>query len=636
MYKISLPVMLHERFEEYFPETLRQCLAAGVERVYLCVSGSTASPKKQETDLELVRRYVPKLLEAGIEPGVWFSPLGHGSPLAHEVEDPEDRAYGLTPMRALDGRLGGDALCPADEKFRALSADWIKRLAATGTRIIMLDDDFRYAFRAGDAFCCCDKHIALLEKELGEPFDAARMRKALMEGAPNHWRDVWLRVQGRVLNDFALEMRAALDTVDPTVRLLHCSVLSTWDVDGVDSLTLAKSFAGSTRPMLRLIGAPYWPKVGGFEGVRMGTVCEYERLQQHWAKDSGVEIFCEGDVYPRPRYVTEAAYLEGFDEVMRAAGTSDGILKYMLDYSSSPTYETGYMERHLRHQPLYEKITAAFGGRDAVGVSVFEPMKTMALATDPGPLEQRCIPTSLRFVTDNSLPVRYDAGPDAAVIFGDAAELVTDEQLAHGTVLDAAAARILLRRGFDIGVTAADETFDAGGESYPQYNEYVSIFGGLFAKLVPAAGAEQLTVLHDGVGGTAPGTLRYVNGKGQRFLIYAFVARGHHETGAQHGVLRGWCRAALLRQQLPWLSGRPLDAVCDAAPDLYMLAKRDENGLTVGLWNFGLDEVFRPVVHLGEAWQTVEDVCGGAVLDGKTVTLEELPAFGFACFTVKK
>ena len=81
---------------------------------------------------------------------------------------------------------------------------------------------------------------------------------------------------------------------------------------------------------------------------------------------------------------------------------------------------------------------------------------------------------------------------------------------------------------------------------------------------------------------------------------------------------------------------RQPDAVCEASPDLYMLVKKDENSMTVGLWNFCLDAVFAPKVQLGEDWSTLTVGEGTAVLEGRTVTLGELPAFGFASFTVHK
>jgi hypothetical protein len=276
-----------------------------------------------------------------------------------------------------------------------------------------------------------------------------------------------------------------------------------------------------------------------------------------------------------------------------------------------------------------------FDGKKAVGVTVFEPMNTVAYSHDPGNCEARCVPASLRFVTDNSLPVRHDAGEDATVIFGDAAERVGEEQLAHGAILDAAAARILTRRGFDVGLADADAVIVPSAEEFFAEKEYVAAVGGGYRVLNTVPGAEVLSMLHAGEK-TAPGAYRYTNAAGQKFLVYAFVGRESLQVGAMTGTMRGWCRAAQLRSQLAWLSGRQPDAICEASPDLYMLVKKDENSMTVGLWNFCVDAVFAPKVQLGEDWSTLTVGEGTAVLEGRTVTLGELPAFGFASFTVTK
>ena len=152
-----------------------------------------------------------------------------------------------------------------------------------------------------------------------------------------------------------------------------------------------------------------------------------------------------------------------------------------------------------------------------------------------------------------------------------------------------------------------------------------------FRKLTLNEKAEVLSTI-----GGEPICFRYENAKGQKFLVYAFIARDSLQTGAMTGNMRGWCRAAQLRSQLAWLSGREPDAVCAPSPDLYTLVKKDGDSLTVGVWTFCVDEVFCPQVHLGEEWGSVTAEVGEAMLNGRIVTLNDLPPFGFACFTVTK
>lgn len=638
MYKVALPISVsNPRFEQYYEGFVKKLKEAKVDRVFLCVSRCVESREQKNRELDVLRKYVPMFKAEGFEVGTWFSSFGHGGTC--ESAEPRDKDIGITYMVDMDGKVNTESCCPLDKNFQKMFAEWVQELAKTGVEVIMLDDDYRYSIRGGRYFCCCDLHIAALEQELSEPFDADRMEAALTTGGPNPWRDAWMKIQGESLNDFAKMLRAALDEVNDKVRLCHCAVLSTWDVEGVDSYTLARSFAGSTKPLVRLIGAAYWPAVRGFDDIKIATVCEYERLQQSWNEGHEIEVFCEGDVYPRPRYTVPAAYLEGFDQVQRAAGTADGCLKYMLDYCSSPEYEEGYIEKHIDNMPLYEILEKEMAGKTAVGVTVFEPMKTLAIATDPGQSEERFIPASLRFVTDNSLPVRYDAGEDAVFIFGDSAELAEADLFANGAVLDYDAAKILTRRGFDVGVIEFGGDVAVIQEEYDTENDVVNIAGGQWKEMKLAAGAQvqsKILASKDSEDGYYPACYTYENADGQKFLVYAFKARSSFEQRSQHGTFRGWCRAKQLRRLLPWLSGRKLDAVCDPAPDLYIMTKRDGNQLTVGLWNFCEDYVRQPKVRLGEEWSSVISHWGNAVLEGDTVVLDRLNAFECKCFTLVK
>ena len=142
-------------------------------------------------------------------------------------------------------------------------------------------------------------------------------------------------------------------------------------------------------------------------------------------------------------------------------------------------------------------------------------------------------------------------------------------------------------------------------------------------------------MLRGGEAEGAPCCCRYENAKGQRFLVYAFVARSSLQKMDGNGVMRSIGRARQVRSQLAWLSGREPDAICDGAPDLYIMVKKGKDGLSVGLWNFGVDTVDAPTVHLGADWDTVECTHGTAVLDGRTVRCQVLPPFTACFFTVK-
>ena len=83
-----------------------------------------------------------------------------------------------------------------------------------------------------------------------------------------------------------------------------------------------------------------------------------------------MERMAEGDVYPRPGYIVPAAHLEIYDAVIRHAGY-DGILKYMIDYNTTPWYEPSYINHHIRDLPIHEEMGKLLRGKRPVGVRVF-------------------------------------------------------------------------------------------------------------------------------------------------------------------------------------------------------------------------------------------------------------------------
>ena len=53
-------------------------------------------------------------------------------------------------------------------------------------------------------------------------------------------------------------------------------------------------------------------------------------------------------------------------------------LKYMYAYSCGGEFERGYVNAHMEHLGLYEKIKEAFAGKEPAGVRVYESIKKIA------------------------------------------------------------------------------------------------------------------------------------------------------------------------------------------------------------------------------------------------------------------
>lgn len=626
MYKLSIPIVI-ERYPDVKKEAwLAELRRAGAHRVFLAVCRSVAPAEKKARSLRALEELIPYFEDAGLEVGVWTSSLGHGLSGCESL--------GYTRIRSVSGDSCGDSMCPLDAAFGKEFGEWLRSIALAGARLIMLDDDYRLSYRAGGVGCMCDLHMAEFSKLTGETLTRAEIIQKVFTGAPGRHRDAWLKTSGDSLRNLAVQLRAAVDTVSDRIRLGHCAVLSTWDVDGVDSIELAKIFAGKTRPFLRLIGAPYWAVKQNW-GCRLGSVIEMERMQRKWCEKEDIEIFSEGDVYPRPRFNVPAAYAEGFDTALRADGGMDGILKYMIDYACSPRYETGYIDRHVRNASLYREIETHFSGKPAAGVRVFEVMHKLRNAMLPGAfpggdyIQEDFIPSSIRFLCDNSVPMQYD-NPDVTIIFGENARYADEETLQHGAILDAPAADILAQRGFDVGLHKMLGKADVNAEYYPEQDETVPV-GGTYYNLESDGNARFVTLLKgpDAKGGA----YEYEDRNGRRFLVYPFHA---YEVRQHARVFRCYCRMRQLANSIAYIRRKPMEAVCLNNPDLYIQCKQDGESLSVGLWNFSADRIFAPEISLSREYGGARFIQCSGRLCGRSVFLSDLEAFGFAGVVLAK
>jgi len=559
---------------------------------------------------------------AGIDTGVWIDQtIGHGGGFGKV-----DARF--APIINLHGNQE-NAICPLDEEFKRIVCEGVREIASAGARTILIDDDFRLGERSGSVGCFCERHLEAFRAQTVLPATREEVAEKVFTGPPSHFRDAWLDITGGSLAQLAREMREAVDSIDPAIRLGLCACTSTWDIDGISAWELSRIMAGTTRPLLRLIGAPYWAG----SGQRLAPIIELARLQRSWIQGD-IEVISEGDTYPRPRHHTPAAFLEGFDTALRADGRMDGILKYMFDYVSTFNYETKYADLTERNQPLYADIDRIFSSRAAVGVKVVRKMKTLRAADLPeqvntGFLYQNFFQSSaIRFLTDNAIPIAYDDDTCPAIVFGLDGKGVDRKLLRNGAILDAVAARHLSAEGIDVGLQEMKKIGEISREVYPAENETVQTEGNRYAMTIRDEAQVLSTLVTPD--GCVPGAYLYENAAGERYLVYAFDAC---ESQNARGAFRNYCRQRQLIDALSWVARRPLDAVCPGHPDLYMMVKKDENSLAIGLWNFFADAVESPRLFLADDYADVEIINGngaGYTLADRQLTLHDnMMPYGF-------
>ena len=634
MYRISVPLINRTVTPDTREDYLKEFRRAEVERVFLVPS--TDMEKGCIYDFEALCDNLRWFAERGVDAAIWVGEsLGHGGLLHDVAKKPQGQT--VTTIVNLAGKAIGNTRCPLDPLFRENMARILRKLATSGAKTILIDDDFRLSQRT-DEFCCfCDLHLARIEQNYGKPVTREELRAHIIHGKPNAMRDAFLQAQGDSLREFAREIRAAVDEVAPSVCVALCASHSVDDIDGTSAAELTKILAGSQPPQMRIHGAPYWevhwPKP-------LPAVFEYVRCFSRMAKAEGVDLLmAEGDCYPRPRFNTPSSHLELFDALNRADGTCGGILKYMMDYNATPLYETGYVHRHIRNFSLMEEIETLFVGKRDCGVEVpLEPHQIENADLDISVLsDQYPYPSAASLLAMASIPTSCDGEGICRAIFGENVRYADADALKKGALIDGVAAVILTQQGVDVGLNGAYR-FEEGRPSYgvsPDGKDRSWIVSKsvrfLDAPIHPDA---EVVMYAEDCGKLRPLIYRYENQNGQRFLVYMTdpMAKLYN-----HEICKGYLMQNALKEGVEWIAGKPLPAVCLGNPSLYLLCKRNGDKMAVGLFNCFADSVLEPTVKLDGEYRKVRFVGCNGRLEGDTVYLDApLPAFEFAAFEVEK
>lgn len=629
MYTLSIPITAGSNAEER-KKLGSELLSAKADRVMLVFGRSVDPIEIKHEALKKLPEEIEFFHSIGLEVGVWISTLGHG------CDASIDNSYQL--IVGDNGRSENDSFCPLDGNFTHELCEYIADIGRANPDLILLDDDYRLGARSGWIGCFCPLHIKKVSEIVGKTVTREEVAKSL-GGKPGPLRSAWMKANKDSLLELAKRMRASLDNVASNVRLGHCACMDTWDIDGVDSIELAKAFAGKTKPILRLIGAPYWSVPN--DGNKLADIIELERMQASWCENKGIEVLSEGDVFPRPRHNVPSAVLEGFDTALRADGKTDGILKYMIDYSCPADYETGYIDRHVRNIPLYSKIDKFFSDLRPAGVRVYDCMHRLENAEFPMDINgnqilDRFNNAGSKFLSDLSVPMQYTE-PDVTVVFGENARHVPIEMLCNGVILDGVAAKILTERGIDVGVKSIESSFIAHSEYYPDENAEIKFRSGMYGSdgavcfdIVPKKNSKLITKY---ISDKITWSYQYENENGQRFLVYPFDALLSRKVSM---LFRNYYKQHQLNKSLEWLRKKPMDVYVPSNPDLYIQTKRDVDTLAVGLWNFFPDDVFEPKIYLGEKWKSAEFLnCTGSLSDN-TLTLSDIKPYGFVAVRLSK
>lgn len=637
MYKYAVPVMNSNVNINNREAVLSELRRFDAERVFISIGFYELDQNKQKEVFSSLKENCAFFKENGLEVGAWL--------WAFEMTKKD--SFGN--MRTIFGEEHPERACPTDPDFVRFSGEYIKKVAKCGIDMIMFDDDLRYNFFTDTTpGCLCERHIAMINEMTGEQNDRESLAKLILGGGKNKYRDAYLKANGDAFRGFAKAIREAVDEIDPSIRVGACTCMSSWDIDGTTPDELARIFAGNTKPFYRFIGAPYWAVRNSF-GASLQDVIELERMESSWTRSDDIEVFAEGDAYPRPRYNCPASYIEGFDTAIRAAGCTDGILKYGIDYTSNIDHETGYAHFHERNREIYKGIDEMFSDKKHCGVRVYESMRKVAdmemvtAVNKTADLEYLFQSKAARTLAHNTIPSVYEGEGVCGIVFDENARSLPLSALKNGLIIDIAAAEILMERGVDVGVKKIggelkgniERNLKTDNRIY-HYSTPVTVFDNEFNE-----NAIILSVLETEKG-HVPLSYLYENADGNRFLVFNVNSRPNGEGKYRNtrfgpeNVFRNYERSRQIAEFAEYASGKKLPAYLYGCPEMYIQCKEADGKLAVGLWNFFADEAFDFTVQLAEEYSSVKFLrCKGELL-GDTVKIDSIPAYGFAFFEVEK
>ncbi len=646
MYKISVPISIQSIRDGHIEEDLRKYLdyfnRGKIERVFvICSYPMYTFEADEEISSEKFKTTVAFFKKNGIETGIWISGFGHGSPILY------DRYRVKHDYQKQQGVLGEscpDGICPLDEQFSADYMNSVRIAASNNPDLLMIDDDFRLNFRPYNMGCMCPLHLKKYYELLGEEIPREEIERLVFTGGQNKYRDAFLEVSRKSLVDFAKKIRETVDSINPEIRAGVCIVPSTWDFEGTDAAELAQAFAGNTKPFLRPFGAPYHTQFhDSFSSINS---IERERMETRWTKqlNENIEVFAEGDLYPRVRHNIPSKLLELYDLALMCDGTADGILKYMFKYDKKLTNEQYYIDAHIKYVDRYNEICNIFKDKSPVGVPVFSAVhkfREQVFGDDAVKGIASCVAGAMdsyavNILSKNSIPTCYTESEYPVAVFGEHARQIPLKSLKNGAIIDSTAAEILKERGVDTGIKFSTPLANISSEYYCDYNDTEIGISGCSIKHIEIsdnATVKSYVITADIEHSRHIGSYTYENADGTRFFVFA----GDFQTcdTVSAGYFNSYFRQQQLVEGIEWICGKKMPAVSLKSPNLYILTSSNGNALSVLLINFFPDEINAPIVALDKAYDSAEFYNCNGKINGNTVTLTDIAPYGFAAFEVK-
>lgn len=596
--KLYVPVINASLTEETRDDYLKILKNVGADMVFIAAGRwmeLAYEDKRHEDMLKLMKENLRYFEKNGIDAAVWCTSLGFGGELNDECGEIMKNCKRIESVEK--GLKSDDAFCPEDEnfmeKYRRMITDFVK----AGAKMIMIDDDLCLSVRPGLG-CFCETHKKIISEIAGEPFPD-NPEEAFFSGKPSKWRHAWYKAMHDTMIKFCKSIRETVDLTDDSVRLGFCAGFTSWDIECADAIELTMALAGKTKPFLRLTGAPYWVirDLQRFPKQRLQSVIDLARLQTEWLSNSDIEFFVEDDTCPRPRYHTSAALCESFDLLTRTSGKA-GCLKYMIDYSSTVGYETGYEKMHVRNRNLARFIDENFQDKEECGICVYEPMHKFENMELPKPfagawdLMCTALSNASAMVSLQGLPLRYGINRECTAAFGEAVRDLLGN-MPEKLIIDFHAAKILMEHGVDTGIISYKNADTAMREEFMDEKTEFFYPKGIFYDLTVSDKAAVYSYFEDNNKKRFIGSYRYKSDNTE-FLVFAFDS---YTLTQGSDIFLSYKRQ---EQLLDFCGNMPH---FEKEPNMYIIMKKNREKTALLIANLGEDSLYDSEIILDKNYK---------------------------------
>lgn len=614
-----VPFLFIEEDKENMLEALRRLRCeTGIRRVLLVFpvwNGEAKGPAAYlayEKFGDLLLEVKQQLANDDMEIGWWCAPT---LSLGPDMDLMNADSLSLQHIVGIDGTVSHSGCCPIDPDYQRLFRSYVRTIVERARpSIILFEDDYRLSHNYGVAYgCFCPRHLERFSAKIGKQVSREELSALFSAGGEQavEYRRLWAELMRDSLVELAARLRSTVNEVAPDTRMALCQPGMS-DFDGDTTGPVARAFAGTTKPLVRLWGTSY-----RFDNADTFPDITFHMLYSKLALPDDFEIIHESDSYPHSRFFFSATKLRALIALSMFYGF-DGSLSYITQYTDGPLEEKGYTVMIKDSRDFFTSLRRSVVGFRLAGPRVlYRPLAHVHGQVKQDRASYRTTPAWAPVLGRFGIPCAPYVPSDAAdslplLINGEnVLELTPDEimsMLSGSVFLDGLAAYYLCRMGYgeligaEVTELGPDELRHIGHERVTPENgwrentEGTRMYFSDQAGIREDSGAYRLEPLADAVVLSqfvsenreviSPSVVSYTNRLQGRVAVLAF----NLQVNRNESVLN-YKRKEQFRGILEWL-GRQALPIYAVQPNLFVTALEHPGSgeRMAALFNLSLDE----------------------------------------------